>query len=108
MNIIIHRPDLDLPLAEPARCPPAAIKTPVAMKIANLRHAMRRWLANGLRIAPSAIRKERAAICRMCPHWNPAGNLGLGECRAPGCGCTRAKIWLASESCPVGKWKAIR
>ena len=46
----------------------------------------------------------RRATCWACDLWEPDGNLGFGECTHPGCGCTRAKLKLASAKCPLGKW----
>lgn len=80
--------------------------TPAAQKLRNLRRALVRWNAAGHPMASRATRKARGAICAACEHWRPGGNLGLGECAAPGCGCTRAKWWLATEACPLGKWPA--
>lgn len=51
-------------------------------------------------------RDRRLAICRECDLWNEGGNVGLGECKHPGCGCTRFKHGLATETCPAGKWPA--
>ena len=102
MKLIVHRPDLHGPIA-PA---PASVATPAAIKLGNLRRALARWNAAGRPMASRATRKARGAICAACEHWRPGGNLGLGECAAPGCGCTRAKWWLATEACPLGKWPA--
>lgn len=55
--------------------------------------------------APDAVIEQRAAICLPC-EFN-------GERRVPGrirctkCGCGGAKLTLATEACPVGKWPAI-
>lgn len=104
MKLIIHRPDLDeLSTFAP---PVVPVVSPAALKLRNLKTAMKRWQASGFEMTPGRERKIRSAICSMCPHWNGLGNLGLGECRAPGCGCTRAKVWLATEECPLKKWKA--
>lgn len=73
-------------------------------KFTNLKTAMKKWVASGCQLAPRQQRKIRIAICSVCPHWNGDGNIGLGECLAPGCGCTRAKVWLATERCPLKKW----
>lgn len=97
MKLIVHRPDLHL-------AAPAAVAAPAAAKLRNLGRAVRRWAAAGLPLADRATRRSRAALCASCKHWCPTGNLGLGECLAPGCGCTRAKWWLATERCPLGKW----
>lgn len=105
MRLIVHRPDLEgIPLL-PA--PAAPVASPAAVKLGHLRRSLRRWQAAGFPLTPRPVRRERGAICAACEHWYPGGNLGLGECRAPGCGCTRAKWWLATEACPLGKWVAI-
>lgn len=97
MNIVIHRPDLG----------PAFTSPRPGDKALSLLVAMRRWTHAGCPLAPGRVRKIRSAICSACHHWSGLGNIGLGECRAPGCGCTRAKVWLATEACPLGKWKAV-
>lgn len=54
--------------------------------------------------------RQRDAACSGCPYWNPKGNFGFGRCGAPGCGCTRFKRWLLTETCkhPKGpRWPAI-
>lgn len=104
MKLIVHRPDLHPPVPLP---PGATVATPAAVKLGNLRRALRRWQAAGCPLAPRPVRRVRGAICSACPYWAGLGNLGLGECRAPGCGCTRAKAWLATEACPLGKWGPV-
>ena len=105
MKLIVHRPDLHDPVE--STTPVVAVVSPGATKIRNLRVALRRWRGSGFAMTPGRERRIRSAICAVCPHWHGLGNLGLGECRAPGCGCTRAKIWLATEACPLGKWRAV-
>lgn len=58
---------------------------------------------NPLRVSPE-VREARLATCRTCEFWRESGNLGLGECRQPQCGCTRFKHGLATERCPLAKW----
>lgn len=55
---------------------------------------------------PDEERDRRLAICRSCPggHWKKGGNLGLGECSHPQCGCTRFKHGWATEKCPLNLW----
>lgn len=62
------------------------------------------WIAAGAHLAPESIRAERLAICTACPHWDPTGWRGLGRCRHPQCGCTKAKLALATSACPMRKW----
>ena len=111
MRLIVHRPDLHAPVAQRAGqsyfTTEHSVATPAAIKLGNLRRSLRRWAAAGCPLAPRSVRRVRGAICAACPHWSGLGNLGLGECRAPGCGCTRAKAWLATEACPLRKWSAV-
>jgi hypothetical protein len=75
----------------------------------RIRRELALAIKTGLRITPKADRRHRMDICDACKYYLPAGNWGLGECRAPGCGCTRAKLWIAGAKCPlpVPKWTAV-
>jgi len=68
-----------------------------------------------LRVAKAAltgqrvkVQKEeldyRLSVCRGCHLWDEGGNVGLGKCNHPGCGCTKLKHGLATEKCPLFKW----
>lgn len=58
------------------------------------------WARQGAPIAPRERRKARQAACDACPFYKATGNLGFGECGAPGCGCSRVKTWLLTAKCP--------
>ena len=73
-------------------------------KVRRAIDAMRRWAAGGFGFVERRARRQRQAACEACDAWVPSGNLGFGECRDPRCGCTRAKQWLPTETCPRGKW----
>jgi hypothetical protein len=45
----------------------------------------------------------RIETCRSCDLWDAAGMRGTGRCRKCGCS-TWAKLRMASEKCPIGKW----
>lgn len=49
---------------------------------------------------PADVHAARLAICTGCEH-NGAAPAGV-HCRK--CGCGGAKLQLATEACPVGKW----
>ena len=76
-------------------------------KASRLKAALFDWKKAGFPKTPSAVRKQRRGICDACQYFKPSGNLGLGECQAPGCGCTRAKLWMANQRCPLGYWEAF-
>lgn len=96
-----HRLAAPVPSVAASSSPPSFLT-----KLAHAKAALTRWNAAGRPMASRKVRAERLAICQACDHYNPTGNWLLGECRHPGCGCTRLKLMLASERCPIGKWEA--
>jgi hypothetical protein len=80
-----------------------AAPTPSEMA-ANFAGAMARWAAAGFKTMDEGGYNARLAVCIGCEMWDAAGNFGLGQCQSPGCGCTKFKLWLASETCPEKKW----
>jgi hypothetical protein len=49
------------------------------------------------------VKRARLAICRTCEFWNN------NHQRCAKCGCVAAvKFSLASSSCPIGKWEAVK
>jgi hypothetical protein len=46
---------------------------------------------------------SRMDTCKACDLWDAAGMAGTGRCRKCGCS-TQAKLRMASEKCPIGKW----
>lgn len=66
--------------------------------------AVSRWMRAGFPVPPIATLMRRRWICGRCSDWKPAARWGAGRCAHPGCGCTRAKWWMATERCPAGKW----
>ena len=45
----------------------------------------------------------RESTCKSCDMWDAAALNGTGRCRKCGCS-TWAKLRMASEKCPLGKW----
>jgi hypothetical protein len=86
--------------------PPPREDASLKTKIGRLRRDLTVWFKAGAPMAPREVRKSRQAICVACDYWNAMGNLGLGECKYPGCGCSRVKAALATSKCPMGKWHA--
>jgi hypothetical protein len=78
---------------------------------------LRKWAKEGYKLAPKAVHRTRNAICDACiltdkngeqhPGFDKKANWGLGGCTV--CGCTRAKLWLATAQCPLPqpKWRAM-
>lgn len=42
--------------------------------------------------------------CESCSYWDDDARRGYGKCNAPGCGCTRMKLHIATEACTKGGW----
>ena len=49
---------------------------------------------------------KRKSICEMCDNWISSAWNGTGKCNLCGCS-TWAKIRMATERCPLGKWEAV-
>jgi hypothetical protein len=64
--------------------------------------ALLAWMRAGFPVVAKAQWEARMETCRACPQWKEDARLGLGRCEA--CGCSKMKHWLATESCPLGKW----
>lgn len=84
---------------------------PTPLELAqNFSQALAVWSAAGYPLVDRAGYIARAAACEACELWDGAARLGLGTCKAPGCGCTKFKRWLATERCkhPQGsRWPAV-
>ena len=73
---------------------------------ARFGHAAHRFARSGFVATPPDILAQREATCRACPEWDAAALNGTGRCRKCGCS-TWAKLRMATEACPLGKWEAI-
>ena len=74
---------------------------------ASLGKSLLNWTTSGFAPTPPEILAAREATCRACPEWDAAALNNTGRCRKCGCS-TWAKLRMASESCPLGKWEALR
>jgi len=77
---------------------------PLIIRGLNFASAMLRWASSGMPRRTQSEIDERLAICQGCPHF--ADN----HCRVCGCACVETnqlinKLALATEECPLGKWK---
>jgi len=86
------------------------VKPPAtADKVKHVSQASIRLIKAAIKRAPIRVSadelKRRGGICNACDLWKPSGNLGMGECTHPQCGCTKLKRGFATETCPAGKWR---
>ena len=79
-------------------------KLPSAAEMAtNLARSASRFARSGFALADAETLASREAVCQTCPQWDAAGMRGTGRCRKCGCS-TWAKLRMANEKCPLGKW----
>jgi hypothetical protein len=77
---------------------------PLLIRGLNFAGAISRYTKNGFRRRSQQEIEERLAICQACPQFID------NHCRICGCPCIETnqlmnKLALASEACPLGKWK---
>jgi hypothetical protein len=73
---------------------------------ASLGKSLVNWTASGFSPTPPDILAARESTCRACPEWDAAAMGGTGRCRICKCS-TWAKIRMATERCPIGKWESV-
>jgi hypothetical protein len=82
------------------------IETRIFTRPAKVGAAFITWGKSGFTATPPEILAEREAACRACPEWDAAALNATGRCRKCGCS-TWAKLRMATERCPLGKWEAF-
>jgi len=73
---------------------------------ASLGKSLVNWTSSGFTATPPDILAAREATCRACPEWDATAMGGTGRCRICKCS-TWAKLRMATERCPLGKWQAV-
>jgi predicted Zn-ribbon and HTH transcriptional regulator len=69
-------------------------------------NAAHSFALSGFATTPPEALAAREAICRACPEWDAQALNKTGRCRKCGCS-TWAKLRMATERCPIGKWEAF-
>jgi hypothetical protein len=76
--------------------------------ISNLATAAVQWAKSGFKLASADSLGARKRICcgtegkPACDFWDQSKYFGSGGCLK--CGCSTAKLYLATSECPIGKW----
>jgi hypothetical protein len=78
----------------------AALDTQMAKTVVV---AAAKWAVSGFSAASEEEITKRKSICAECEHWSAGAFKQTGRCNKCGCS-TWAKIRMATESCPEGKW----
>ncbi len=73
-------------------------------KMLNVGFAVQKFTSAGFTATPPEILATREATCRACPEWDAQALNKTGRCRKCGCS-TWAKLRMATERCPLGKWE---
>ena len=68
--------------------------------------AARRFVRGGFSLTPPHIFSDRMAACNACAEWESGAFGGTGRCRICKCS-TWAKLRMATERCPLGKWESL-
>tara|TARA_R110002051_G_scaffold303473_1_gene372358 strand:- start:3899 stop:4519 length:621 start_codon:yes stop_codon:yes gene_type:complete len=81
-------------------------KPPTVTQMAkNFAKATGKWAESGFKVVTKKRFKERLETCRGCSFWDEKARLGMGKCNHEDCGCSKGKLWLKTEKCPIKKWK---
>jgi len=85
---------------------PGVTPPPLLTQAKTVTTATAHWIAAGSPVPTPEQLAERLAICHDCPLWDASAFAGTGRCNKCGCS-TQAKLRMATEACPEGKWKDI-
>lgn len=92
------------PPIPPPPIPPLPVHPPpLVTQAKTLASSMTSWAASGFKTVSKETLKSRLDTCSTCPLWDPTAFGGTGRCTKCGCS-TQAKLRLAHEKCPEGKW----
>jgi hypothetical protein len=75
----------------------------IATQAKSLLKAGANWAKHGFELVDKNQLEKRLSICAGCDLWDQSGFGGTGRCSECGCS-TQAKLRMASEKCPLGKW----
>jgi hypothetical protein len=77
-----------------------------AKQLSSLTLSSHRFVHAGFATTPPEALATRESTCRACPEWDAQALNNTGRCRKCGCS-TWAKLRMATEACPLGKWGAV-
>jgi len=86
---------------------PEKTATPsIGAMASSLGTSLKKWVGSGLSNSTQEVIDMRLDICKGCELWDSQALKGTGRCRKCGCS-TWAKIRMATEKCPIGKWGPV-
>ena len=90
-------------MSEPKKKPERPKPPSLAELASNFTKSTAFWAKRGFPISSKSTWEARRDICLNCEFWDSKNFWGAGRCLK--CGCTGAKLWMATASCPIGKWE---
>ena len=72
-------------------------------KLNNVSRSATNWAKSGFPIPDPETFNARLETCKGCEFWDESGFVNTGRCQKCGCS-TQAKLRMATEKCPIGKW----
>ena len=75
----------------------------VGGQIKSASSAVSKFVKSGLSITPQDELDKRLSLCQTCEWWDSEALGKTGRCKKCGCS-TWAKLRMATEKCPLGKW----
>jgi len=96
----LHRP----PPPTPYPVMEASVEYPSTSEMAaSFAKSIGSFVKSGFTTADSETLNFRLEICKSCELWDESGFAKTGRCKKCGCS-TQAKLRMATEKCPIGKW----
>lgn len=78
----------------------------IGKMVASAGKSLTKWVGSGLSKSTQEVIDARLSICKGCEFWDAKALNGSGRCLKCGCS-TWAKIRMATERCPIGKWGPV-
>ena len=99
--------DMDLYNVVLSRYNQEKIKRPsIAKMVKSLSKSSVNWILDGMKKTPDDVIDIRKRICINCEFWDGESFNKSGRCKKCGCS-TWAKLRMATERCPLGKWESV-
>jgi hypothetical protein len=83
--------------------PPPSKQPSLPQMLKSASKAVTNFARSGFATTDPETLASREETCRGCDMWDSQAVNGTGRCRKCGC-ATWAKLRMASEKCPLGKW----
>lgn len=79
---------------------------PIINQLSSFAKSSINFISSGLAVTPDLEIEKRLSICSKCEFWDKEAINKTGRCLKCGCS-TWAKLRMATERCPIGKWEAV-